>query len=618
MLSSAPATAPDTHTRAHGDVPGTSWGLLGTLWGLMVGTVVWTVRGLCWVGPPLGRLVVSAAVRAWPYLLEVTVLASTVVVQVAAGRAWDSNVTIPWPTWGRVGGGIGAGFRGESITIGVWLWPALGLVLVASILAALGAVQVPTVRGHRLHERHYLTLALIVSLAEFGALSTLAGWRPWSLIVGPVAAIWWAFFSPTDDTSKLRARLHKRHRVRWWGRRVWRASEGHLSVVDVIESEHLALVKCTLKNEATQSGIERNAPDLAAGLGKGEAQLRVECSVEASAVTLRIKSGDPLAEPVASKVAMVDATPATPIRLGRYADGSPATVRLLGGHHLVAGRTGAGKSKAFMLLLIAAVERGAVVHVVDLKWGIEAGPIAPRCASVAKTREAARDLIAEVRSEMERRGQKMAAEGWTDWGQSPDPRPLVLGVDEAAQIKNDEAAWADLLEVVRLGRAAWVVIVLAAQSPTKSSIPSEITSQLGSRWLGPLTQPESVVALRGVEVATAPYQLTETPGRAVLVAGGHGTEIQTDWLRPEAVAAWAAAVPQDVAEATVRRLPKVQAAVLAVVESSPGCTAEDVARALDKDRSQMNRTLKSLARNGLVEATNTKPATWRATNKETP
>ena len=233
MLSSAPATAPDTHTRAHGDVPGTSWGLLGTLWGLMVGTVVWTVRGLCWVGPPLGRLVVSAAVRAWPYLLEVTVLASTVVVQVAAGRAWDSNVTIPWPTWGRVGGGIGAGFRGESITIGVWLWPALGLVLVASILAALGAVQVPTVRGHRLHERHYLTLALIVSLAEFGALSTLAGWRPWSLIVGPVAAIWWAFFSPTDDTSKLRARLHKRHRVRWWGRRVWRASEGHLSVVDV-------------------------------------------------------------------------------------------------------------------------------------------------------------------------------------------------------------------------------------------------------------------------------------------------------------------------------------------------------------------------------------------------
>ena len=107
------------------------------------------------------------------------------------------------------------------------------LPLFASILAALGAVQVPTVRGHRLHERHYLTLALIVSLAEFGALSTLAGWRPWSLIVGPVAAIWWAFFSPTDDTSKLRARLHKRHRVRWWGRRVWRASEGHLSVVDV-------------------------------------------------------------------------------------------------------------------------------------------------------------------------------------------------------------------------------------------------------------------------------------------------------------------------------------------------------------------------------------------------
>ena len=43
-----------------------------------------------------------------------------------------------------------------------------------------------------------------------------------------------------------------------------------------------------------------------------------------------------------------------------------------------------------------------------------------------------------------------------------------------------------------------------------------------------------------------------------------------------------------------------------------------VAKALEKDRSQMNRDLKSLARKGLVEATKTKPATWRATNKETP
>jgi hypothetical protein len=37
---------------------------------------------------------------------------------------------------------------------------------------------------------------------------------------------------------------------------------------------------------------------------------------------------------------------------------------------------------------------------------------------------------------------------------------------------------------------------------------------------------------------------------------------------------------------------------------------------LGKDRSQITRTLKALAGKGLVEATDTKPATWQATNKE--
>ena len=615
MLSSAPATAPDTHTRAHGDVPGTSWGLLGTLWGLMVGTVVWTVRGLCWVGPPLGRLVVSAAVRAWPYLLEVTVLASTVVVQVAAGRAWDSNVTIPWPTWGRVGGGIGAGFRGESITIGVWLWPALGLVLVASILAALGAVQVPTVRGHRLHERHYLTLALIVSLAEFGALSTLAGWRPWSLIVGPVAAIWWAFFSPTDDTSKLRARLHKRHRVRWWGRRVWRASEGHLSVVDVIESEHLALVKCTLKNEATQSGIERNAPDLAAGLGKGEAQLRVECSVEASAVTLRIKSGDPLAESADSTVLAGTAPVDAPIRIGRDSLGQPAFIEPLKGNVACFGENGSGKTTAFKIVMVGAVQRGWDVRFIDLKYGITAASMGSRWGGVAADQGAAVKLIAEVRAEMDRRGAAVARQAAAGGADVFDGQPILLAIDEAHMLK-DPQAWVDLVEIATLGRAERVRILLSTQQP--SAIPAEVVREIAYKHLGPLSQGQAQVALSGREYDLSPKRLGRTPGRAILVHSD-GTEIQTDWLRPEAVAAWAAAVPQDVAEATVRRLPEVQAAVLDHVLTSPNCTAKEIGKALGRDQSSITKRLNELAKKGLVESnTNTKPATWRATNKETP
>ena len=275
-------------------------------------------------------------------------------------------------------------------------------------------------------------------------------------------------------------------------------------------------------------------------------------------MTVTIRNGDPLADRVDSTVTTLAASPDVPVRIGRDALGNPATIALLGGHHLVAGRTGAGQSKAFMLLLIGAVQRGAEVHVVDLKFGIEARPIAPRCASVADTRDAARELVARVRVEMERRGRLMAAEGWSDWGQSPDPSPLVLGVDEAAEIKRDPATWADLLEIVRLGRATWVVAILAAQRPTGDTLPSAVTGQLGSRWLGPLTPAEGEVAMLGAVSDVQPHGLPERPGRAVLVRGGRGVEIQTDLLTDEAVRVWAAAAPLVVADpAGVPVLPAV-------------------------------------------------------------
>ncbi len=49
-------------------------------------------------------------------------------------------------------------------------------------------------------------------------------------------------------------------------------------------------------------------------------------------------------------------------------------------------------------------------------------------------------------------------------------------------------------------------------------------------WLGPLTPPESEVAMLGAVTDVQPFRLTERPGRAVLVRGGRGGEMQTDWL----------------------------------------------------------------------------------------
>lgn len=607
MLGFAPRTDRAPYARTLGTVPGRSMDHAGT----RPGRIRRTVRGLVafarWAGPASATI----ARAVWPYRWEIGVAVAMFAAQWGAALAARGTVPVPWPVGADVhDGGVVAGGLGVNwVHLGPWVWWLLGLATVASLLAATGALSAPK-------SRHWVTVALVLSVALTAVLSSSTGLYPWSLIVGPVAAILWALLSPAGPDSRVRNRIRQARLVRIWRRRIDHASDGHLRVVKVQAGDYLTLIECLLQ-EAAQGKIDGQLGGMATRLGVASSQLSVTPHPASAQVTLQLRNGDPLADPVTSTVTSLTAGPEVPVRVGRDERGNPATVALLGGHHLVAGRTGAGKSKVFMLLLIGAVQRGAEVHVVDLKWGIEAGPIARRCSSVADTRDAARALIGRVRDEMERRGRMIAAEGWSDWGQSVDPKPLVLGVDEAAQIRDDPEAWADLLEIVRLGRATWVVAILAAQRPTGDTLPSAVTGQLGSRWLGPLTPAESEVALLGASAVVAPHQLPERPGRAVLVRGGRGVEIQTDLLTDEAVRSWAAAAPLVVADpAGVPVLPAVQATVLACVQGSPGRTAEWVAGELGKDRSQITRTLRALAGKGLVEATDTKPATWQATNKE--
>lgn len=608
MLGFAPRTSVEPTTPALGTVLGPSGRTPWTRRGPFRRTVRVIVLTTMWAVPPVTRAV-------WSVRWELAVMGAMLAAQGAAIRAAHGTVRVPWVIPAEVGedGLFGAGIGIRPVHLGPWVWWLLGLGVVVSLLAATGALSAPK-------SRHWVTVALVLSVALTAVLSEPTGLHPWSLIVGPVAAILWALLSPAGPDSRVRNRIRQARLVRIWRRRVLHASDGHLWVVPpVTEGDYLTLVECRLR-DAAQDKVDLRLGDLATGLGLARGQLSVASHPSSAQVTLTVRRGDPLADPVTSTVTSLTAGPEVPVRVGRDERGNPATVALLGGHHLVAGITGAGKSKAFLLLLIGAVQRGAELHVVDLKWGIEAGPIAPRCTSVAKTRGAAAVLIAGVRDEMERRGQRMAAEGWSDWGQSPDPKPLVLGVDEVAQIKEDPETWGNLLEIVRLGRAPWVVAVLATQRATGDTIPSKVTGQLGSRWLGRMTPAESEVTMLGATSPTAPYELPDVkkfPGRAVLVQGGQGVEIQTDLLSDEAVRSWAAAAPLVVADpAGVPVLPAVQATVLAVVQASPGRTAEWVAGELGKDRSQITRTLRALAGKGLVEATDTKPATWQATNKE--
>ncbi|UKD59319.1 hypothetical protein L3Q65_22200 [Amycolatopsis sp. FU40] len=166
---------------------------------------------------------------------------------------------------------------------------------------------------------------------------------------------------------------------------------------------------------------------------------------------------------------------------------------LLGVNWLIGGRPGQGKSAALRTLLLGA----ALDPTVEL-WAFVMGespdfePFRPRLSryrmgmddSVA---EAATQALADLLTEMERRGKVLGEQP----GRPPkvsrklaDKRglglhPLVCGIDECHELfqhpKFGKKAAELAVRLIKRGRKYGIVLLLATQSPTKDSIPREIT-----------------------------------------------------------------------------------------------------------------------------------------------
>ena len=166
---------------------------------------------------------------------------------------------------------------------------------------------------------------------------------------------------------------------------------------------------------------------------------------------------------------------------------------LLGVNWLIGGRPGQGKSAALRTLLLgAALDPTAELWVFVMGESPDFEPFVPRMSryrmgmddSVA---EAATQALADLLSEMERRGKILGEQP----GRPPkvsrklaDKRalglhPLVCGIDECHELfqhpKFGKKA-ADLaVRLIKRGRKYGIVLLLATQSPTKDSIPREVT-----------------------------------------------------------------------------------------------------------------------------------------------
>jgi DNA segregation ATPase FtsK/SpoIIIE, S-DNA-T family len=166
---------------------------------------------------------------------------------------------------------------------------------------------------------------------------------------------------------------------------------------------------------------------------------------------------------------------------------------LIGANWLVGGRPGQGKSACLRTLLLgAALDPTAELWVFVMGESPDFDPFAPRLTRYRMgmddaVAEAALQALTDLLAEMERRGQVLGQQP----GKPPKVsrkladkpglglHPVVCAIDECHELfqhpKYGKAAAEAAVRLIKRGRKYGIVLLLATQSPTKDSIPREVT-----------------------------------------------------------------------------------------------------------------------------------------------
>lgn len=188
----------------------------------------------------------------------------------------------------------------------------------------------------------------------------------------------------------------------------------------------------------------------------------------ANKVVLRVVHDDPLATPIPWPGSTANSIN-EPIVLGRFEDGDPVTVRLVGNHILTGGTTGSGKSGVVNTFMAELSGRtNAVLWGIDMKRGIELGPWRSVLDRLAKTDDAAVELLTAANAVLDARADLLGDRQERLWVPSDREPALVVIVDELAELGED--AMALLERLARLGRAEGIVLIGATQRPSAANL----------------------------------------------------------------------------------------------------------------------------------------------------
>lgn len=241
---------------------------------------------------------------------------------------------------------------------------------------------------------------------------------------------------------------------------------------------------------------------------------------------VRYFATDPLAEPV-PYAASTARRFTEPIVLGRDRFGRPVSLEFCYVHTLVAGSSKFGKSGLMKKIALSlAGLPDTVLYGVDMKPGaVELGPLRPILHDLATTPEQAMALFAWLRTEMEQRGEVMAARKGTTWEPEIDGRPAVFVlVDELKElVRQGGKPVTDTLEsLLALARAYGIHLVLATQQPSAEAFGgrTDARGNLANRLCVRMNDPRHEVFVFGGG-GWRPGDL-DLPGKFLLQSPDHG------------------------------------------------------------------------------------------------
>jgi hypothetical protein len=178
-------------------------------------------------------------------------------------------------------------------------------------------------------------------------------------------------------------------------------------------------------------------------------------------------------------------------------------------HWVIGGLSGYGKSNAINALLVQLCQMPDVQIVgIDPKRGLEFGPWRRRMAAVATRPREWHALLLAVEAEMERRLERIGGFG----ARKIDPARmgipwLVLVIDETSRVLLDDDdpdrirdCTRVLRELIQMGRAAGISVVMATQRPDAKCIPTSIRDVAVGKIAFRCTTPEMVVMILGERV----------------------------------------------------------------------------------------------------------------------